>query len=295
MLENYNVPYSFQELVDEISELTGIDRKVVEQRVWLEALLAGYNTFQDAIKRRLNFHIYNVEMEFFYKESDAFIFETMVEFCRPLKQKVINDVKDRIGKYLANCKSQKAKILMFGDGSGSDTMFLYSFYKDRADFFYFDVPGSKTFEFFQKRVKKHSLSVRVITNYEEIPKNFFDVIVSLEVLEHLPDPEKAIKDWTSFVKNEGIILVTESFGAVEFQFPTHLKSNLKYEGKTPFMFLKHNSLLTYYSKFPLFRPMEFTKKNKVTLKDKLRLFFFKEILKIYVIFRLKRFAMRFLQ
>jgi len=35
------------------------------------------------IKFGIDFHIYNEKMERFYKETNAFIFETMVEACRP--------------------------------------------------------------------------------------------------------------------------------------------------------------------------------------------------------------------
>jgi SAM-dependent methyltransferase len=195
-------------------------------------------------------------------------------------------IKERIDNYMnLNLKNKsKLNILMFGDGVGSDTIYLYSFYKDKANFYYFDVPGSKTFDFAQKRFKKYNVDVRIITDYNKIPKNFFDVIVSIEVLEHLPDPVKAIKDISEFLRVGGIVLVTESFGAVQFNLPTHLKSNLKFEGKTPFLFLKFNLLLTYFNQdsFLLFRPMEFIKKEKILIKDFVVVFLTKPILIAYI-------------
>jgi SAM-dependent methyltransferase len=225
-------------------------------------------------------------MERFYQETDAFIYETMVESCRFGKRLVMGKIKERIDNYInLNLKEQsKLNILIFGDGVGSDTIYLYSFYKDKANFYYFDVSGSKTFDFAQKRFKKYNVEAKIITDYNKIPKNFFDVIVSLEVLEHLPDPVKAIKDISEFLKIGGIALITESFGAVQFNFPTHLKSNLKFEGKTPFLFLKYNLLLTYFNQdfFLIFRPMEFTKREKISIKDYLNLILTKPILKAYV-------------
>jgi SAM-dependent methyltransferase len=225
-------------------------------------------------------------MERFYQETDAFIYETMVESCRFGKRVVMERVKQRIDNYISlNLKSKsKLNILMFGDGAGSDTIYLYTFYKDNANFYYFDVPGSKTFDFAQKRFKKYNVEAKIITDYNNIPRNFFDVIVSLEVLEHLPDPVKAIKDISEFLKIGGIVLVTESFGAVQFNFPTHLKSNLKFEGKTPFLFLKFNLVPTYFNQdFSLiFKPMEFTKEEKILIKDYLNLILTKPILKAYL-------------
>jgi SAM-dependent methyltransferase len=288
--------YDFDEICLEISELLGENIAVVRKKVWRESLMLGTNVLESAIKFGIDFHIYNEKMEKFYQETDAFIYETMVESCRLGKRLVMGKIKERIDNYMnLNLKSKsKLNILMFGDGVGSDTIYLYSFYKDKADFYYFDVPGSKTFDFAQKRFKKYNVEVRIITDYNNIPKNFFDVIVSLEVLEHLPDPVKAIKDISEFLRMNGIALITESFGAVQFNFPTHLKSNQKFEGKTPFLFLKYNLLLTYFNQdfFLIFRPMEFTKGERISIKDYFNLILTKPILKAYLKGIIKRWLKR---
>jgi len=281
------VPTSFNELVEEISDLTGLPVEVVQKKVWLEALQPGYNVTEEARNFGIDFHIYNEKMENFYKETYGFIFESTVEFCRPGKQKVLQTIKERIEKYIENNKDERINILMFGDGVGSDTIYLYSFYRDYANFFYFDIPGSKTFDFAIKRFHRYKVNVELITDYESIPKSFFDVIVALEVLEHLPNPEKAIEDISKFLKNGGIAIITESFGAVAPNFPTHLISNLKYDGKTPFIFLKHKMVLTYYSKEPLFRPFVFTKKEKIEALEKYKVYFSKDILKAFLKARLR--------
>jgi SAM-dependent methyltransferase len=275
--------YDFDGISLEISELLGENIEGVRKKVWRESLLAGANVLESAIKFGIDFHIYNEKMEKFYQETDAFIYETMVESCRFGKRLVMEKIKERIDNYMnLNLKEQsKLNILIFGDGVGSDTIYLYRFYKDKANFYYFDVPGSKTFDFAIKRFKKYNVDAKIITDYNNIPKNFFDVIVSLEVLEHLPDPVKAIKDISEFLRMGGIVLLTESFGAVQFNFPTHLKSNQKFESKTPFLFLKYNLLLTYFNQdfFLIFRPMEFTKKEKISIKNYLNLILTKPILK----------------
>jgi SAM-dependent methyltransferase len=283
--------YDFDEICLEISELLGENIDIVRKKVWRESLLPGTNVLESALKFGIDFHVYNEKMEKFYQETDGFIYESMVYSCRFDKRVVMEKVKQRIDNYISLKKSEsKLNILMFGDGVGSDTIYLYNFYKDKVDFYYFDVPGSKTFEFAIKRFNKYNIEVKIITDYNKIPKNFFDVIISIEVLEHLPDPIQAIKDISESLKVGGIALITESFGLVPFYLPTHLKSNLKFKGKNPFLFLRFNLLLTYFNKdFSLmFRPMEFTKKEKISIKEYLNLILTRPILKAYVKSFIKR-------
>lgn len=265
--------YTFEDIVKEIAEMTGIDTNTVAEKVWLEALNPGYNVTRDAIQFGLDFHIYNDKMKMFYKETNGFIFESIVEFFKIGKQTVLKHIKERINKYLLEHREGKIKILLLGDGAGSDTIYLFHFFHDKAEFYYFDVPESKTFNYAIKRFKKYNINTQLITKYENIPSNFFDVIICLETLEHLQNPEQAVKDIGKFLKLGGIALITESFGAVLPNFPTHLKSNLKYAGLTPFIFLKHNMYLTYYNKeaLLLFRPMEFTKVRKTSILQKFEL------------------------
>lgn len=287
-------PYSFNELVEEISDILEENKQIVQKKVWLEALNPGYNIKKDAINFGIEFHVYDQKMESFYRETSGFIFETLVEFCRAGKQEVLGRIRKRIDEYLKINNNEKINVLILGDGVGSDTIYLYSFYKEYANFFYFDVPGSKTFDFAAKRFKKYQVDTKLITVYEDIPRNYFDVIISLEVLEHLPNPEESIRDISKWLKIEGIALITESFSAINPNLPTHLKSNFKYAGKTPFLFLRHNLLLTYYSNdsFLLLRPMEFAKKEKINLKDKYNLIFQKIILREFIKGYIKRGLMK---
>lgn len=282
---------SYFEVIKEIVEFTNLDKKEVEFKVWNEIFEPGWNVYNDAKKFNINFHTYNEEMEHFYEESYGFVFETTIESLRTGKRRVLMTIKDRINNYLQEHEGERIKILMMGDGVGEDTTYLFNIFNNNADFYYFDVPGSKTYEYAIQKFKKHNIKTEFITIYGNIPNNFFDVLICLEVLEHLPNPEESVKNMNKFLKHSGISLITESFGNVETNFPTHLKSNLKYSGKTPFLFLTYNLFLRFYSKEPdlYFRPMEFIKKEKITLKDKLRIYMNRHItLPLLIKFLLRR-------
>jgi len=289
---------SFDEIVDRIKELTGLQEEEVRYRVWTEALDPGANVSFSALEFGVTPHVYNTKMENFYRSTDAFIFEIMVESCRKGKRKVMDRVRTRMKKYIEDRRASRINTLMFGDGIGLDTIFLHENFDDRVKLYYFDVPGSKTFDFACKLFKKYNIPVDILTDIKYIPQNFFDVVICFEVLEHLPEPLELISGISAYLKNNGIALITESFGAVIKNFPTHLKSNLKYENRTPFLFLKNSMILSWYPINDLpGRPMEFVKKSNLSQVDKfkykVRLFSSKHImfsiLKRYIKQILKRF------
>lgn len=261
----------FDELVDEITELTGLDRALVARKVWADALNQTANVNADADRIGLKRHVYSEQMEEFYRSTDGFIFETMIECCRGGKRAVLADSEKRIENYLRAHGSERASVLMFGDGTGSDTGYFHNAFGDRIELWSFDVPGSKTFDFAIKRFEKHRIPVRVVTDFAQIPRQAFDIIVSFEVLEHLVDPQQAINDMAAFVKPNGIALITESFEAVIPSYPTHLESNLRYARRTPLMFLKAGMVMTYFNDAPMmkFRPTEFMKKVPLTRADRM--------------------------
>ena len=295
-----DLSYSYDDLVKEISELTGLDRNLVKDRVWKEALQRGRNVYEGALKFGIDFHIYNEKMENFYRQTDSFIFETAVESCRPEKKDLLLKMGERIENYLEKKRSSGRNdplpLLMFGDGAGDNTLYLWNRFKEEVELFYFDIPGSKTYDFAVKRFRKYKVPVTLLTDEARIPKNFFDALISLEVFEHLPDPPKTIRSLAGFLKVEGIALVSEYFEGVLPLFPTHLRSNLKFAGKTPFLFLQENLVLTYYPKRPpYFKPMEFTKASKAPFDERIKLLLEKPIFLAFVQHWIARIVRKFIR
>lgn len=86
-------------------------------------------------------------------------------------------------------------------------------------------------------------------------------------------PSKILKGFIkylhSYLKKEGIAIITESFDRVETYFPTHLKSDLRYSGKTRSLFQSQGFILV--DTHPDFRSLVFAK--GLRLRKKLASYF----------------------
>jgi SAM-dependent methyltransferase len=258
---NVVIPMLFDEIVDEIVRFTDISREQVKVRLWNEAISLGWNVMEDVKYFNVTPHKYDDYMDQLYQDSYGFIFETMVFWVTPLRQKWIAQALERINLYSQKNRINRAdvRILMLGDGAGNDSLYLVN---HGFTVHYFDIPGSKTYDFATKRFNYYNVAgehILLLSDYESLFNNHYDSIVCFEVLEHLPDPKSLVRDIGKLLKINGIALITEAFKALDENLPTHLDANLNYAGLTPLLFSKERLSLAWYSKNPLFKPFEFVK------------------------------------
>jgi SAM-dependent methyltransferase len=263
------LPITFQEVVAEIVQFTDLTQPEVEHRVWMQALEPGWNIIQDVKRFGVTPFQFNDNMARLYTEGDGFIFDSLVFWARPARQLWIKHALDRIKHYAkgANKAITNLKILMHGDGAGNDSLFLANF---GLTVDYYEVPGSHTFDFAAKRFQYYGFwerNIRPIYNYEACLHGQYDVVLSFEVLEHLPEPFTAIKNMHTALKIGGIAIITEDFGDLAGYLPTHLKSSARYQGVAPFLFLRNKMVLNWYSQDELFKPSEFIKAELVSTRE----------------------------
>jgi hypothetical protein len=73
------------------------------------------------------------------------------------------------------------------------------------------------------------------------------------------------------LKIGGLAIITDDFGDLTAHLPTHLRSSARYQGTTPFLFLRNNMVLTWFSRDELFKPYEFVNLERVSTKTRVAL------------------------
>lgn len=267
------LPVTFQEIVTELVQFTGLPQPEVEHRVWMQALDPGWNVIQDVKRFGVTPFQFDENMSRLYREGDGFIFDSLVFWARPERRLWIRHALSRIKRYAeqAAIPASNLKILMYGDGPGNDSIFLASC---GLNVDYYEVPGSKTYDFAVKRFRHYGFwerSIKPVHDYRACLQAQYDVLLSFEVLEHLADPLTGIQEINNALKTGGIALITEDFGDLPAYLPTHLKSSAHHLGAAPFLFLKNGMVLSWYSRDELFKPFEFVKRERVALSDWLAL------------------------
>jgi SAM-dependent methyltransferase len=262
-----------EEIVDEICAVTGWPRAAVASRVEAERRACGANVCADARRLGVTWHVFDAAMERLYRETEGFVYETMVFWSSGSRPEWIARAEERLA---LRCREDRitredARVLVWGDGTGSDSIALAraGWRPDVLEY-----PGSRTFEFLERRLAHHRLlgeRVRVVTDDQELRAGTYDAIVCFEVLEHVPDPLQMISRLSDLLRPGGIALVTEAFREVSAGLPTHLRSNLRYAGRTPFLFRDAGLHLTWFAGRPRFKPSEYRRLERPGLRERLEL------------------------
>ncbi|MBN1436335.1 MAG: class I SAM-dependent methyltransferase [Sedimentisphaerales bacterium] len=216
-------PLCRQELIVAwIAELTNTDPQTVENRLRQEFEHPGINVRQAFEAAGLRPFVWSQGLADFYGSTDAFLYELVLWNMNRRKRRI----RRWVGRHLARRVGQNLKILSIGDGLGFDSAFLA---QAGHDVTYFELPGYSQ-RFAQKVFQRCAHQVNIITDPKQIPQEAFDVVLCLDVLEHVPDVPEYVKQITSYLKPEGFLVVHAPFFMVHASTPTHLKANRRYSG-----------------------------------------------------------------
>ena len=187
----------------------------------------------------------------FYEETPSYVFDLAADHCRERRDDVWRPILDRLAR------APGEEVLAYGDGIGTDAIALA-----RAGYrvTYYDLPGV-TSAFARFQFERDGLAERIafVDQPDALQRNRFDAIVCIEVMEHLSDPVGAMRLFHGLLRDNGVVLLTESFESVGPDFPSHLEGNIQYAGQTHQLMESIGFASTFFNRDPINRPMEFRK------------------------------------
>ena len=205
-----------------IAELTGQSEASVRIRLRKEFDSPGRNVCLAFGRAGLRPHKWTEGVARFYEYTDSFLYELVIWNLNKTKQGMRSWVMD----YLANSKGGGLNLLTIGDGLGLESAYLA---KAGHKVTYFEVPGY-TESFARKVFAECGAKPTVLTDRREIAADAYDVVICLDVLEHVPNPPTFVEMISGCLRPEGLLIVQAPFWQICNHIPTHLKTNRKYSG-----------------------------------------------------------------
>ncbi len=227
------------ELVDALQAASAEPRKVVIDRLRKEQLCIGTNVRDDAAAFELTPYVWSERLIEFYRTTKAFLYESAVWNRSPLKCQI----RDWIGEFLTKKQFTDANVLVYGDGLGIDSTYLS---KVGCRVTYYE-PSEECVRFANIVFEQNEVQVSHITDTASLKEKTFDLIVCLDVLEHVPNPPEIVQNFASLLREGGLLITHSPFFYIEPYHPTHLRSNVRYSGDASIF--TQNGLQPYDGKF----------------------------------------------
>ncbi|MCA9021522.1 MAG: class I SAM-dependent methyltransferase, partial [Planctomycetaceae bacterium] len=115
----------------------------------------------------------------------------------------------------------------YGDGLGFDSL---HWSKAKHSVTYFEVSADCYAFAEQVFLNNDAQQIQMIPSENELEPESFDVVMCLDVLEHVPDPTRLLLNINNWLKQDGLLIVHAPFFLIHPFYSTHLKSNQKYSG-----------------------------------------------------------------
>lgn len=215
-------------LIANVSERPALE---VRERLIAEAGEIGTNVFSSMQAQKIPLYETSPELDRFYKEEDAFLYETTIWNCCDAKQ----NMRDFITSRLQQFGKANADVFCFGDGLGFDSACLAL---DGHNALYYE-PSLRCQEYAQTVFDENGVEVSKLSGMEDIQPGSLDAVVCLDVLEHVPQPQEIVKLIHGWLKPDGLFFVHAPFWCIHWTRSTHLKENRTYSGDLQRLYRSH--------------------------------------------------------
>ena len=168
----------------------------VKQRLTDESAEIGTNVSRCLLAADVPLYVTSQKLDDFYRDSDAFLYETTVWNTCTTKQNMRNFVASRLRRF----GKDRADVFCFGDGLGFDSAHLAL---DGHRVKYFE-PSLRCQQYASEVFQSNGVAVSSIEKLDDIQPSSLDGVVCLDVLEHVSQPESLVKLFHSWLKPAGL-------------------------------------------------------------------------------------------
>ncbi len=205
-----------------IAAVSGTPEPEVRKRLIAEAAEIGTNVHSSMKTLEIPMYVTSEKLDTFYRESDAFLYETTVWNCCAAKQRMREFVSSRLKHFRKN----DAEVFCFGDGLGFDSTDL-SRQGHRVRYF---EPSLRCQEYASQVFRDNGVEVTRLQSLDDIAPQSLDAVVCLDVLEHVPQPQTLVTRFHEWLKPDGLLFVHAPFWCIHWTRSTHLKENRHLSG-----------------------------------------------------------------
>lgn len=205
------------ETIQLIANVTGFAKADVRQRLRDEVREIGTNVHRSLTEQGIPMYVASEALDQFYRENDSFLFETTVWNTCAAKQRMRDFIQTRLEQFLP----RKAEAFCFGDGLGFDSTWL-AMNGHTARYF---EPSIRCQQFATEVFQRNQVQVSMLNQLDDIEDGSLDVVVCLDVLEHVPKPQGLVQLFHRWLKPDGLLFVHAPFWCLHWTRATHLQEN----------------------------------------------------------------------
>ena len=202
-----------------VQKATGLELSEIIERLLNEDREVGWNVRTELNQLSIPYHVWSDQLESFYAQTNAFLFETIVWNRTAFKQATRAWITSRL-------HHPPMRILCFGDGLGFDSLY-FAKQGHTVDYLEVSLPARR---FASQLFTQENVEVGMVTD-QELESKCYDAILVLDVLEHLPNPIDCVRFLAKHLRPGGQFFASAPFWLLTPAVATHLRSNFYLCGK----------------------------------------------------------------